>query len=353
MRKLPATTAIIAALPGLSEAQERPTLLDFLSLDMITQRIMQSGIMMLRTQVDLKYSDMSVDFLTGAIAITDVKAWPLPEWDEAGTCEVGADRLTLRGGALDEPDRVRMKAQMINVAFESSCLPPEPRQALAMAGLDRVELPRVTIDIDYGMPGSDATMRMFADISDAATADLNMEFAYIWMDGREDMEEPTPIVFLESASLTIENQGLWQAVSGQLPPPMTGDGAGLFVEGALGQAMLEMNPEGAGMTEAQTAFVNSAKTAWPAFLQSPDALVVESQIDGDVFIDFELIEDEPGELFELLQPRVALAPASRQEAIPVALLQQATGDGADGLSDEGTVNASALRWSPAWAHHDL
>ena len=37
----------------------------------------------LRTQFDLTYSDMSVDIFTGAITITDVKAWPLPEWDDS------------------------------------------------------------------------------------------------------------------------------------------------------------------------------------------------------------------------------------------------------------------------------
>ena len=59
MRRLLAPALIAATLPGMVTAQDRPSLLDYFSLDTIVQRFVQSGIMALRTQLDLKYSDIS------------------------------------------------------------------------------------------------------------------------------------------------------------------------------------------------------------------------------------------------------------------------------------------------------
>lgn len=333
MRRLLATALVAATLPGLAAAQDRPSLLDYFSLDVIVQRFLQSGIMMLRTQLDMKYSDMSVDMRTGGITLTDVVAWPLPEWDSEGTCEVRIGRVTLRSGALDQPDRIRLKAQLLNASFPASCLPAEPRGALGMAGLDAVTMPRMTLDIDYGIPASDATMRVYADIADVAVADLTSEFAYVWVDGRRDMEEPDPVIFLKSATLALENRGIWDALKGQLPPPFTGEGAGLVVEGAIGQALLdEARGENPTLSDSQRAFVSSVGQAWPAFLAAPETLVLETGIEGDVFLDFEAMEDELAVVFDTLRPRMALAPARQSGMLPVALLKQAMGADAAQLS---------------------
>jgi len=334
MRRLLATTVLVSALPGLVAAQDRPSLLDYFSPDILIQRVMQSGIMALRTQLDMKYSAMAVDLRTGSITITDVVAWPLPEWDLDGTCEVGIDRLTLRSGALDEYDRLRFKAQITGVSFPPSCLPDEPRGALAMAGLDNVEIPRLTIDVDYGMPSSDATIRAYADITDVAVADLTAELSYVWFDGREDMEEPVPVVFLESATLALENRGIWDALKGQLPPPFVGDGAGQMVEGMVAQGMADENPEGAGLTEAQNAFVKSLGATWPAFLANPETLVLQTNLSEDGFVDFEALEDDFRTMFDTFQPILSLAPARLRDVLPLALLQQGLGAEAGQLSAE-------------------
>lgn len=332
MRRLLATTVLATTLPGLVAAQDRPSLLDYFSLDIITQRIIQSGIMALRTQLDMKYSDLAVDLRTGSITMTDVVAWPLPEWDEDGTCEVALDRVTIRSGALDEYDRIRVKAQITGASFPASCLPREPRGALAMVGLDRIEIPRMTMDVDYGLPSSEATVRLYADITGVAVADLTAHFAYLWVDGRRDMEEPDPVVFLDSATLALEDRGVWDALKGQLPPPFTGEGAGMVVEGAVGQGLIEENPDDAGLTDSQRAFVASLGKTWPAFLANPDTLVLETNIDGDVFLDFEAMEDDLRNVFDTLQPTLALAPARASDVLPVALLQQATGADAAQMS---------------------
>lgn len=96
-----------------------------------------------------------------------------------------------------------------------------------------------------------------------------------------------------------------------------------------------MNRQATGsevLTGAQAALLSSLSASWAAFVQDPQALVVETRIDGDVYLDFDLFQEDPGEIFETLMPRVALAPASRSEILPVDLLSAALSGGAD-LSD--------------------
>lgn len=340
MRRLLAPAILAATLPSVTLAQDtgRPSLWDFFSLDIVVQRIFQSGIMALRTQLDLKYTDLAIDLRTGSITMTDIQAWPLPPWDANGDCEVRIDRLVLRSGALDQPERVRMKAQATGLGFAAICLPPDAREGLALAGLSDVSVPRMTLDVDYGVPGSDAAVRVHADVDGLATADLTADFTYFWFDGREDMEDPDPVMFLETATLSLENRGGWERLKPVLPPPFTGDGAALVVEGALGQGLIEMNVDTAGeeansLSDAQRAFVASAAEVWAAFLADPERLVLETGMEGDVFLDFDRYEDDPRAVFDDLRPRLALAPRRQAEVLPLDLLTRALGDAADGLSD--------------------
>jgi len=332
-----------AALPGLSTAQDRLTLLDLFSVDAVVQRFVQSGILALRTQVDLKYGDLAVDLRTGRLTLTDVRLWPLPAWDEDGNCEIAFDRMTVRGAPIDQVDRLRFKVQVTGASFHSDCLPPEARQATGMLGLETVKLPRVTLDVDYGVPASDAVMRLYTEATDVAAVDLTANFAYVWFDGSDDMEEPVPVVFLKDATLTVENRGAWDVVKGLLPPPLTAEGSALFIEGALGGMLSEMNRDAAGpveegegdpsaLTDQQRAFLDSVTTHWPAFVADQKLLVLQTEIDGDVYVDFELIEDDPREMFEALRPRLSTIPARSTDLLPVALLSQAMGPDAATMS---------------------
>ena len=337
MRRLLAPAIVAAALPGMAVAQDRPSLLDYFSLDIIVQRVVQSGIMALRTQLDMKYSDISVDIRTGSITMTDLKAWPLPEWDNDGSCEISVDRINIRSGALDQPDRIRMKAQLTGTNFPVSCLPPDVTREFGFLGLDTIDMPRMTIDVDYGVPSSDAVVRVYADITNLAAADITADFAYFWFDGRDDIEEPLPVIFLQNAALTLENKGVWEKVKGLLPPPFVGDGSGAMVQGMLSEGLASENESGQ-LNESQSAFAASVATTWPAFQNAPERLVLETNLSGDVFVDVEELENLEY-LFETLQPILSLAPSSASEILALDVLKKALSDDAKGLSADDQRSA--------------
>jgi TPR repeat protein len=329
MRRLLLTTAALTALaPALTVApaalaQDQTSGLGrWLALfdpDLLVQRALQSGIMVLRTQLDLTYGGMTVDLLGGKITLTEISAWPLPDWDDEGTCEVGIDQLVIRTSPFDDPELYRLKAQILGAAFPTSCLPPDLRGPLDAVGVTELTLPRVTVDMAYGLPNSDLKLRAHADLEDLATVDLTADFAYFWFDVPDDFEDPIPILFLDHAALSLENQGVFARVSPLLPPPLTGEGAGAFVEGALSDALTGANG-GEALSAAQQGFVASVAEAWPAFLANPETLVLETTNDGDVFLDVELIEDDPRELFDPLMPVVALRSSARAALLPGDLL---------------------------------
>lgn len=335
MRKLALSAAAIALLPGLATAQDRLGWFDLITPDRMVKQMVQIGIMSARTQMDIKYGDMSVDLITGRVTLTDVKMWPLPEWDLEAACEVGIDRMTFRSNPLEVIDRLRFKVQVSGLTAPLDCLPPDARQGMQMAGISELDMPRVTLDVDYGIPGSDAVVHLFSVVEGQSAIDLTADFSYVWIDGREDMDNPEPVIFLRNAALSVENRGFWEAVKGQLPPPMTDPASvGNMVKEVLTGGLKDQNRNKADLNEAQTTFIDSVASALSAFVADPDTLVLETALDGDAFLDLDVMEDDLRNAFETLQPRLALTRSSTADIIPAALLAQAIGPTAGTLSVE-------------------
>ncbi len=353
MRRLLLSAALLSFIPGQVMAQDRLSWLDLISPNRLVQQMVQFGIMSLRTQMDVKYGDMSVDLMTGRVTLTDVKMWPLPPWDQDGDCVVAIERLTLRSGSLDQIDRLRMKALVSGATAPLACLPPDGQQALGMAGIETLDIPRLTVDLEYGVPGSDAVARVFGVVENAAAVDLTAEFAYIWVDGRQDMEEPDPVVFLKNARLTVENRGVWDALKDQLPPPMTDPAGGtLYVEGAIGSVFSDMNGD-APLSDSQKAFIASVVETWPKFLADPDTLVLETDLTSDTYLDFEAMERSPVEAFDTLQPKLARASSAVLEVLPTSLLKQALGAEAAAMAEADRRRAGLALVSGVGAPRDL
>lgn len=344
----PVLAAGLAAAPVAGQAQDAPSFLDFLKPDILLQRFAQSGIMALRTQADIQYGDMVVDIVRGQVSISDVQVWPLPEWDENAECLIEADRIVLRSAAVDEPDMLRLKMQVSNVSVHPTCLPPEPRGMLAVGGIEDIFVPRATVDIEYDVPTAGAEVHLYALLDQFAAVDVTADFAYLWMDGRNDMENPDPVMFLHHAALTVENLGAWQALSGMVPPPFTDPGgAGDMVSAMLGNMLAEANRDAAdpadttnadpsALSDEQRAFIVSAGEAWTAFLQDPTKLVLETGFDpaDSAYLSVLDYENEPKLVFSDLQPRFGRVTQQARSAVPVALLSSATGEGAATMTEE-------------------
>ncbi|WP_226780984.1 hypothetical protein [Oceaniglobus trochenteri] len=336
----------IALLPFSAAAQDAPSLWDLLKPEYIVQRMVQSGIMALRTQVDLKYGEMSVDLAAGHLNLTDITLWPVFQWDAEGACSISFDRLTIRAAPLNRPDLIRLKVQAQGASAPEACFPAEARQAFAMAQIDSLRVPRLTVDLEYDIAQAEADIHAYTQLDGVAALDVTADFSYLWFDGSKDMENPEPVAYLRRAALTVENLGGYEAVKGMIPPPFTDPAqAPAILEGMIGGALASMNRDAApadatgdpsALNEAQTAFVASAKAVWPAFLQNPGRIVLETGAapGDDIYLDILSYEDNPAQAFSDMRPRLALAPATARATLPVALIEQALAETPNDLSTD-------------------
>ncbi|MGC9371485.1 MAG: hypothetical protein ACP5DX_18290, partial [Paracoccaceae bacterium] len=334
--------ALCAALclpPAAARAQDWPSYLDMLRPERVVQHLLQTGVMALRTQVDLRYGDISVNPVTGYVALTDIELWPLLDWDEDGECRIAADRLSVRSAGMAEPDRMRMRLQLSGGGAPAACLPPDMRPALQAARLDAIDLPRLTVDLDYQISSAEADLHVFGEVAQLAAVDLTADFSYLWFEAR-DGEDPVPVAFLSAAALSVENLGGWAALQPMLPPPLTDPAAApAALEEMLGALLAEANRNAAGAEQpvppniAQQAFVASAASAWPAFLQDPTRLVLETGYapEDDIYLDLAYYQDDLPALFDDLQPRLGRSAARQRAVLPAALVRQGLGEDADAL----------------------
>lgn len=327
-----AASALIA-LPSVAAAEGRPSFLDLISPDRIVRSLVQGGVIALRSQMDVTYGDLTVDVAAGRIVLTDVWVWPLPDWDTDAECEITVERMTFTTTPIDRPDRFIAKLQLSGASALPVCLPPQQRTVLEMAGLDALSVPRATLDLSYGFPASDADLALFATVESVANVTLTARLDYVGVDAREDMESPDPVVFIESAELLIENMGLWEVLRAQVPPQVSDPAAArLLVEGGMGSLLANMNrsaaaPDAEGdpsaLSDSQRAFIASAAEAWPAFLASPERLVLETGLPESTYFDFVAAQEDPRYVFDTLLPRVALSPQRALYIVPSEVLRAA------------------------------
>lgn len=343
LRRTLCCTALALTLPPATVSAQSLTWWDVLSPDRVVENVLQYGIMALRTQLDLQYGDMSVNLLSSRITLTDVQVWPLPDWDQDADCEISIGRLTIAQAPLDESSRIRLKASVYGISAPAACLPPDVRPALLATGIKDLSLPYLSFDIDYDVASSGARIQAHGVAENLAAFDLTADFSYLWFDGRDDPDQPLPVFELTSASLSIENTGLWASIKPMVPPPFSNpETATPAVQGVVTQALEEMNRDAAGyqqddpgtLSGTQKAFAETFAMAWTAFLKDPQRLILETGFtpDDPLYLDFEAYEEDPRLAFEDLMPRLVLVPAKAKTALPSDLVRLALGENAASLS---------------------
>jgi hypothetical protein len=346
LRLVPLLT-IVFVLPAAGSApaaaQEGPSFLDLLSPERIVEQFLVIGIGALRTQADFQYGEMDVDLMAGDITMTDLRVWPLPAWDGRAECVVTVDRVRLRTTAFDAPDKLRVRVDLAGTRAPMACLPPEAAGVLAPVRMDMLHVPVLGVELVYDVPSAAMTLAAHATAEGLASVEATAAFDYVWFDGRADMENPDPVVYIDHARLRIDDLGGWPVAAALMPPPFTDPAtATMVVPGMIGQAIGQANraadPGAAGdpsaFSPAQRAFLDSVATAWPAFLADPGALVLETRVEGPGYIDFDAVEADMRQLYEILRPVLATAPVRRPDVLPAALLRRALTDPAGLAPDE-------------------
>jgi len=102
----------------------------------------------LRSQIDLRWSDMAVDARRGAVTLREVAVYPDPPHDMNGNCAVFASGGTIQVMDFDRPERLSVGLSLRAVSVDGACLPPAAAMPARMMGLDMIDSPLVRIDLD-------------------------------------------------------------------------------------------------------------------------------------------------------------------------------------------------------------
>ena len=316
-----AIAAIIAPLLAAPSFAQTLTWWDILSPDRVIGTFTRYGVILARTQVDLTFEDISTNLRSNRTTISNLRMWPVPPWQIQGLCQVSMERVTINGQAFDNLDDVTVRLDAYETAIAPGCLPPPLVAGLERLNVDELSLPSISLNVSYHIPSSRATVSMLASATDFAEATVEAEFDYVSMRTPAGRGDPYPIAALSKASIALHNLGGWEAVSDDLPPAFTQDAsAEAAVENLLRAALTEMNRESFDLqsddlTVLQLALVSSVATAWTEFLQSPDQLVLETNIapDRPVFLNIPAYEHNPAWIVRDLNPvmRASASPVAR------------------------------------------
>lgn len=317
-----------------AQAQER-SLWELVHPDRILGQIIRSGILGLRSQMDVRYSDLTTSVIDGRLSADDLSVTLYDNITGGAPCDLSAAGIEVFLGDPLEMDLIEVTVAVRSLRLEAGCLPTEANPVLAMMGLTEVVVPEVTVDLTYDMPSAAATMRVATAVEGVGAVQAAVDMAYVtfWAG---DGAEPTLNVDLSVATLTAEDLGGWSRVRPFLPAPFTDpDTAGAAATQLLGRMFAGMT-DGTPLPKPAKAFIAEAAQGWGEFVAAPGRLVMETGFapTEPQSLTPEDFDGDPIDLIERLRPVVDRMPAAERDALPADLVARALDTPAELTSDE-------------------
>lgn len=275
------------------------------SPDNITRTFVKYGISALRSLVDLTYKGVSIDLSRGTMEFADVQISPLLDWDEELNCKIKIPRISIDGPPFGYSDTYHSTLSIFDLSAPLSCLPFESRLAYMALGQNEINLSALVFGFDYNFPSSSMEITLAAEIPGLGGINGNLDLSYVSFDsGLLSNLDPTPVIYLRSGYLNIENGGGWESIKELLPAKYVKlADAPEIIANDLSAILFQLVNDPASYSQ-EIAYLNkSLKYAWKGFLHNPDRLVIKTTFNpkNPIFMDFGQIQIE--ELIPKLQLR--------------------------------------------------
>jgi hypothetical protein len=272
-------------LPISVHAETRPIgWADIFSPQRLSKTLMVYGVSALRTVVDTTYGEIAVDLASGKVEISDLEFRPDFVWDADGSCLIKVPRATLSGQPLEDVSSYSAHLDLYNLSAPLSCLPMEARIPYMSTGKKMLDLPIISMGFDYDFPSGGMVAKLIARSPGIVGLEIDADLSYVSVNsGALTGARPKPVVFLRSASVVVENLGVWESVRELAPKRFVhpDTGAAAVVEAVNGDNRLAL------VDGAADEMIESFGRAWTSFLAKPQKLVVETGLDTNkpVLID--------------------------------------------------------------------
>ncbi len=323
----PLTALCLALTPLPASAQEnpRPSFWQVFSLENIATAFFHSAMGWARLLADIRYDQISVDPLALRVTLTGVRISPYLAFVAPGGCTVTIERLTLNGRALDRIALARSRLALDRVSMPSTCLPVQQGGMMRGFGYDTLDINRIEAEFNYDYPSGGVDIRLSADVDDLVSLNAVIDLDYFSYRLNFETEQPVIAVDLNSAQISIDDQGAWALAKKLLPPAMQApDTLARIVTGALDEAMIEANrPGGAPITDRQRGFVAQAGRIAREFDAGQRRIVLATQVEAGPLHLNEAAFGSFAPLFDRLNPTVMPFAPALNTTISVAELAAA------------------------------
>lgn len=348
MRRCLITTALAVALPLAAPAQtpsQTPGTATLVTLgNLVVTKLLQTGISLARTQVDLTYSDLSVNVLTSQASLTDVQIIPYFTWDDTDAlCQIDIGRVALRGAPWDEVTTFVQTVDFFDVTVASGCASSAMHVLAPMEALPfDTPIDHISLRMDYDVPSSAARVNVFATARGFASVNLSLDMAYASVFSGLDGYDNTLTVMLNSIALDLSNRGLWDKIKPMLSPTLTDPGLSEDSrEVLLTDLMLQ---SGLGFSDESIArLAASGAAAWHSFLSDPKQISLATGFDPsmtEVWLDLTPMALADPSLLDQLQLQFGTRPTALEWMVPRDMLAQVVTGQTVGLGSDELISVA-------------
>ena len=278
-------------------------------IDNLSNRTFEIGISIARLFSEITYKDLRFDTNLDTIFISALKFAPFAMNLPKG-CKFNVGTLSITSSNSSNSSEDNFSIGMSNVNISKLCLDLQTRKMFAMAGVSDLKIPYLKFDIGHNYKTANSTIAIYGKSEDLASFTLAAEFSYLSATtltheySNNTNKNNFPFVGkLKSAYLSIENDGLWENISTQMPKQFVKSGiAGPTVAVLLSEKL--NNILGENTTEELT---NQVSNSIDEFIENPKNIILKTQIkniDG-VYLNSELFRNTEV-LFKMLNPKIVI-----------------------------------------------
>ncbi len=237
-------------------------------INRFSNRIVEAVVSAARSQAEVSYSSVTYNPTLKTIFLNNLRVTPFNRTDLRGcSVSIGAVGISLYRNEFQSMDFVEVGLTDLNVS--QMCIPFEFRGFLALGGVREIDIPFLKLDLSHKYPSSETTATLSGGLTNVASLTANLELSYLSF----SPDSSVPLMArLKGFSLTLQNNGIWESISSQLPPSFTTPGqAGIGIENLIITSLTDqLSPL---LIEK---IVNNTVPAIDKFVDNPQSLTLSS-----------------------------------------------------------------------------
>jgi hypothetical protein len=184
-------------------------------LNLSVNRLVEAAVSVARTYAEITYDDASLDNNLDLFTISEIFVKPMNKNLPDG-CDIRVGALNLSNVRQSMTDTDIVNIGLEDVRISQFCMPFEWRAVASMMGVSDIEIPIVQIELKHQFKNAQTSIIVHSGAAEVADVTLDVQFNYLSFNAEYYSDLPIN-ARLSSINLQIDNRGVWEKVSMQLP----------------------------------------------------------------------------------------------------------------------------------------